>query len=42
MNDHVLLGVIQVVSLAEDANVVMLDWQTSGRMARGEMWEFTR
>lgn len=28
--------------LAEDSGLVLLDWYTSGRMARGEVWSFER
>ncbi|CAG8595092.1 9555_t:CDS:1 [Dentiscutata erythropus] len=31
----------QTFSLENDASVVILDWFTSGRMSRGERWEFT-
>jgi len=30
----------QVVRMAEGANLVMVDWLTSGRVARGEEWAF--
>ena len=32
----------QEFHLASDANLVLLDWFTSGRAARGERWEFNR
>ncbi|XP_013786852.1 urease accessory protein D-like isoform X1 [Limulus polyphemus] len=32
----------QDVFISSTSNLVFLDWLTSGRMARGERWEFTR
>ena len=32
----------QQFDLAADSNLVLLDWFTSGRAARGERWEFSR
>jgi urease accessory protein len=32
----------QELHLAPDASLVLLDWLTSGRAARGERWEFSR
>ncbi|CAG8630480.1 10813_t:CDS:1 [Cetraspora pellucida] len=32
----------QIFSLENGASVVILDWFTSGRMSRGERWEFAR
>ena len=33
---------IQTFHLEKDASVVLLDWITSGRMSRGEEWQFSR
>ncbi|XP_013416227.1 urease accessory protein D [Lingula anatina] len=32
----------QLVTMATDSNLVLLDWYTSGRMARGECWDFKK
>ncbi|KAI0216875.1 Urease accessory protein D [Lamellibrachia satsuma] len=31
----------QHVNMAANSNLLLLDWLTAGRMARGELWEFT-
>lgn len=33
---------IQAFRLEQDASIVLLDWTTSGRMSRGEQWQFSR
>lgn len=32
----------QIVDMTSTSNLVLLDWYSAGRIARGELWEFTK
>jgi len=41
-NSYKFNDVFQHVNMTTNSNLLLLDWLTAGRMARGELWDFTR
>ena len=39
---HVRYSLLQHIQMALEGNLVLLDWLTAGRIARGEVWQFNR